>query len=119
MEATRSSETSVYNKPTRRHIPERDILHIHRSVNLKSYTIFALVCRRVTAQTVSGGAMGIPQGIELDQERIQQPSRVHHRERLLGLWRTERHRQDILLHCKLRSAFPSGFHIAMVTTRTR
>jgi hypothetical protein len=28
METTRSSETSVYNKPTWRHIPEDDILNI-------------------------------------------------------------------------------------------
>jgi hypothetical protein len=27
MEATRSSETPVYNKPTLRHIPEDDVLH--------------------------------------------------------------------------------------------
>jgi hypothetical protein len=27
METTRSSETSVYNKPTQRHIPENSILH--------------------------------------------------------------------------------------------
>jgi hypothetical protein len=37
MEATCSTETSVYNKPTRRHIPEDDILHGHRRENLKSY----------------------------------------------------------------------------------
>jgi hypothetical protein len=29
MEATRSTETSVYNKPTRRHIPEDGIHHMH------------------------------------------------------------------------------------------
>jgi hypothetical protein len=32
MEATCSSETSVYNKPTRRHIPEDDIIDILLSV---------------------------------------------------------------------------------------
>jgi hypothetical protein len=32
----RSSETSVYNKPTCRHIPEDGTLHSHRRVNLKS-----------------------------------------------------------------------------------
>jgi hypothetical protein len=37
MEATCSSETSVYSKPTRRHIPEDGILHSHRRENLKSY----------------------------------------------------------------------------------
>jgi hypothetical protein len=37
MEATRSSETSVYNKPTRRHVPEDGILHSHSRENLKSY----------------------------------------------------------------------------------
>jgi hypothetical protein len=36
MEETCSSETSVYNKPTRRHIPDDDILHSHRRENLKS-----------------------------------------------------------------------------------
>jgi hypothetical protein len=34
MEATRSSESSVY-KHTRHHIPEDGILHSHRSENLK------------------------------------------------------------------------------------
>jgi hypothetical protein len=38
IEATRSSETSVYNKPTRRHIQEDNIVHGHRRENLKSYT---------------------------------------------------------------------------------
>jgi hypothetical protein len=41
MEATRYSEMSVYNKPTRRHIPEDGILHSHRRENFKSYTIFS------------------------------------------------------------------------------
>jgi hypothetical protein len=39
MEAARSSETSAYNKPARRHIPEDGILHNHRRENLKSYKI--------------------------------------------------------------------------------
>jgi hypothetical protein len=37
MEATRSSETSVHTRSTRRHIPEDGILHSHRCENLKSY----------------------------------------------------------------------------------
>jgi hypothetical protein len=37
MEATRSSEKSVYNKPIGRHIPEGGILHSHRRENLESY----------------------------------------------------------------------------------
>jgi hypothetical protein len=37
MEAIRSSETSVYIKPTRYHIPEDGILHSHRCENLRSY----------------------------------------------------------------------------------
>jgi hypothetical protein len=37
MEETRSSETSVYIKHTRRHIPEDDILHSHCRENLKCY----------------------------------------------------------------------------------
>jgi hypothetical protein len=36
IDETRSSETSVYNKPTRRHIPEDGIAHSHRSESLKS-----------------------------------------------------------------------------------
>jgi hypothetical protein len=40
MEATRFSETSVYNKPTRRHIPEDGILHSHCLENLKFYIMF-------------------------------------------------------------------------------
>jgi hypothetical protein len=35
-EATRSSETSVYNKSTRHHIPEDNIVHSHRRENLRS-----------------------------------------------------------------------------------
>jgi hypothetical protein len=39
MEAIRSSETSVYNKPMQRHIPEDTIPHSHHCENLKSYTV--------------------------------------------------------------------------------
>jgi hypothetical protein len=35
MEATRSSETFVYIKPTKCNIPKDDILHSHRCENLK------------------------------------------------------------------------------------
>jgi hypothetical protein len=45
MEVTRSSETSVYNKPTRRHIAEDAIVPSHRRENLKSY-LRKLVCQR-------------------------------------------------------------------------
>jgi hypothetical protein len=38
MEATRSSETSVCNKRTRRHVPENGILHSRRHKNMKSYS---------------------------------------------------------------------------------
>jgi hypothetical protein len=37
MKATHSSKTLVYNKPTRRHIPQDGILHSHLSENIKSY----------------------------------------------------------------------------------
>jgi hypothetical protein len=49
MEATRSSETSVYNKPTLRHILEDGILHSHRCENLKSYKPTARLTVRVKA----------------------------------------------------------------------
>jgi hypothetical protein len=39
MEATCSSETSVYNKPTWHRIAEDSILHSHRHENLKSYIL--------------------------------------------------------------------------------
>jgi hypothetical protein len=39
MEATRSSKMSVYNKRTRRHIPEGGILHSHRREYFQSYII--------------------------------------------------------------------------------
>jgi hypothetical protein len=37
MEATLSSETQVYNKPTKRHIPEGGILHSQCRENLRVY----------------------------------------------------------------------------------
>jgi hypothetical protein len=37
MEATRFSETSVYNYPSRRHVPEDGIPRSHRCENLESY----------------------------------------------------------------------------------
>jgi hypothetical protein len=40
MKATRFSETSVYNKHTRRHIPKDGILRSRRRENLKSYVGF-------------------------------------------------------------------------------
>jgi hypothetical protein len=42
MEAIRFSETSVLTRATGRHIPEDDILHIHRCENLKSYNLHIL-----------------------------------------------------------------------------
>jgi hypothetical protein len=39
MQTTRSAETPIYNKPTRHHIPESDILHGHRREYLKSYMV--------------------------------------------------------------------------------
>jgi hypothetical protein len=39
MEKTRSSETSAYSKPTRRHIPQNGTLHCHRRENRKSCSV--------------------------------------------------------------------------------
>jgi hypothetical protein len=39
MEATRSSETLIHNKATRRNIPEDGILHSHPCENLNSYIL--------------------------------------------------------------------------------
>jgi hypothetical protein len=59
MEATRSSETSVNNKATRRHIPEDGILHSHRRENLKSYTSFRVsaICECHTLDTADSIAL--------------------------------------------------------------
>jgi hypothetical protein len=40
MQATRSSETLVYNKPTQRHNPENGNLHSHRRENLQAYYLY-------------------------------------------------------------------------------
>jgi hypothetical protein len=42
METTRTSETSVHTRSTRRHIPEDGILHSHRRENLKFYILIRL-----------------------------------------------------------------------------
>jgi hypothetical protein len=39
MEVALCSETSAYNKPIRRHVPEDSILPSHYSENLKSYIV--------------------------------------------------------------------------------
>jgi hypothetical protein len=52
MEATRSSETQVYNKPTSRHIPEDGILHSHCCDNLKSCICNNAVCTSVVTDNI-------------------------------------------------------------------
>jgi hypothetical protein len=42
MEVIHSSETLIYTRSTRRHIPEDGILHSHRRENLKSDTIYLI-----------------------------------------------------------------------------
>jgi hypothetical protein len=42
MEALRSSETFVFTRVKRRHIPKDDILHSHRLENLKYYIVLFL-----------------------------------------------------------------------------
>jgi hypothetical protein len=38
MEATRSTETSIFTEVTQRNVPEEGIFHSHRREKLKSYT---------------------------------------------------------------------------------
>jgi hypothetical protein len=55
MEAIRSSKTSVQTRPTGGHIPEDDILHSHRSENVKSYIngkYFMELCKKMVAAPV-------------------------------------------------------------------
>jgi hypothetical protein len=47
MEATRSCETSVYNKPTQRYIPEDGILQVPFPLTSVSVDIVALVFTRL------------------------------------------------------------------------
>jgi hypothetical protein len=51
MEATHSSETSVYNKHTRRHIAEDGILRSHRLERLKSYIVQPWVSKKCLVST--------------------------------------------------------------------
>jgi hypothetical protein len=52
MEAIRSSETSVNNIPTRRHIPEDGILHCRRRENLKSHKSSVVASHRCRTNCV-------------------------------------------------------------------
>jgi hypothetical protein len=52
MEAKRSSETSVYNRPTWRHILEDCIIRSHCSKNRKSYTILWLLVSSTACHAV-------------------------------------------------------------------
>jgi hypothetical protein len=54
MDATSSSETSVYNKPTRRHIREDGILHSHRRENLKPYWLQVVLILSIGGSANSG-----------------------------------------------------------------
>jgi hypothetical protein len=48
MEATRSSETSVLTRATRRTIPDDGILHSHSRENLKYYKYtFIIICKEI------------------------------------------------------------------------
>jgi hypothetical protein len=49
MDATSSSETSVYNKSTRRYIPKDGIAHSHRRENIKSYKVKFCLCYAMKA----------------------------------------------------------------------
>jgi hypothetical protein len=49
MEATRSAEKSVYNKPTRRLIPEDGILQFHTRLPSEFIRIYAFLSREASS----------------------------------------------------------------------
>jgi hypothetical protein len=70
MEAIRSSETSVFTRPTRRHTPEDGILHSHCRENLKSH----IATRRESIQLSANVAQNVTQSLvdRLSRELIVQ-----------------------------------------------
>jgi hypothetical protein len=68
MEATRSSETSVYNKSTRRHIPDNGILHgenLNKILKVHNAFIISLVAHYVSRNNLSFLRTGPPPPTEI------------------------------------------------------
>jgi hypothetical protein len=92
---THSSETSVYNKPTQRHIHGDGILHGHSRDNLKSY--IALHCYNSITRAVSS--------VELVTTGTTLPQPTFHAKQMQIIWITV----HLFFSCLLLQAFPQHY----------